>query len=431
VANGALLDYETASFHDIKVRVTDGSHVVEKVIRITLDDKDETIVNHAPGITVADGKAITHATDSGPAVNPFKGVTFTDAENDLLTVRISFNAADGDLVIPEDLLPDGAGGTVADGIRTYTFTGRADALAIIMRMVQFNPTDHPDAAAGSVLTTNFTIGVTDADHAVPAEAVVEVETEVANRAPTDVVLTGAPVRELSGNGTVVGELSVIDQPDAQVRYVLSDTAGGRFTLDETGTKILVANGLLIDYEQAKSYSVTIKAIDKTDASLFVEKVVTINVADWIGEVALGSAGSDSLVGGLGNDQLYGNAGNDVLNGGLGNDLLRGDAGKDTFVFNTALNAKTNVDTIKSFVVKDDTIRLENAIFKKLGTKTGVLKSGFFTIGAKAKEKDDYLVYDSKKGYLSYDADGSGKGAAVLFAKLEKNLKLTYKDFYVI
>jgi hypothetical protein len=33
--------------------------------------------------------------------------------------------------------------------------------------------------------------------------------------------------------------------------------------------------------------------------------------------------------------------------------------------------------------------------------------------------------------LSYDADGSGSGAAVQFATLKANLKLTCKDFFIV
>jgi 16S rRNA U516 pseudouridylate synthase RsuA-like enzyme len=60
-----------------------------------------------------------------------------------------------------------------------------------------------------------------------------------------------------------------------------------------------------------------------------------------------------------------------------------------------------------------------------------LNKEFFVTGTKAREKDDYLIYNKKTGVLSYDADGSGSKEAVEFAQLSKNLKLTYKDFFVI
>ncbi|MGO4524145.1 hypothetical protein AB4097_04700 [Microvirga sp. 2MCAF35] len=155
---------------------------------------------------------------------------------------------------------------------------------------------------------------------------------------------------------------------------------------------------------------------------------------------LGQDGNDTLYGGMdadtllgadGNDRLYGDAGNDSLDGGAGKDTLSGSWGRDVFTFKDKLNAKTNVDTITDFNVKDDTIRLENSIFKKLG-KAGKLKPDFFTIGSKAKDGNDYLIYNKKSGYLYYDADGSGsKSKAILFAKLKSGLSLTDKDFYVI
>jgi Ca2+-binding RTX toxin-like protein len=145
----------------------------------------------------------------------------------------------------------------------------------------------------------------------------------------------------------------------------------------------------------------------------------------------GGMHADSLQGGDGNDRLYGDVGNDTLDGGAGKDTLSGGWGRDTFIFKNKLNAKTNVDTITDFNVKDDTIRLENSIFKKLG-KAGKLNPDFFTVGSKAQDGNDYLIYNKKNGYLSYDADGAGsKYKPVLFAKLKSGLALTEKDFYII
>jgi serralysin len=59
-----------------------------------------------------------------------------------------------------------------------------------------------------------------------------------------------------------------------------------------------------------------------------------------------------------------------------------------------------------------------------------MNKAFFTLD-KAKDTNDYLIYNRKTGYLSYYADGSGKGKAVEFAKLAKNSALTERDFFVI
>jgi Ca2+-binding RTX toxin-like protein len=95
----------------------------------------------------------------------------------------------------------------------------------------------------------------------------------------------------------------------------------------------------------------------------------------------------------------------------------------------------NFDTIKDFSVKDDCLYLDNAIFRKLGSDTPnnpkQLSKSLFTIGDKAKDKNDYVIYNDKTGVLSYDADGSGRGKAVEFAELSKKLPMTHKDFFVI
>jgi Ca2+-binding RTX toxin-like protein len=160
---------------------------------------------------------------------------------------------------------------------------------------------------------------------------------------------------------------------------------------------------------------------------YVEKLIGAGT----GKINLsGNASSNTITGNDGRNVLKGHGGNDTIDGKLGNDTLYGGAGRDKFVFSTALNSRSNIDRIVDFNVNDDTIRLENAIFTKL-TKTGTLSRSFFKVGAQAGDSNDYIVYNKQTGVLSYDADGSGQGAAVKFAKVDANLDLTYRDFFVI
>ncbi len=142
----------------------------------------------------------------------------------------------------------------------------------------------------------------------------------------------------------------------------------------------------------------------------------------------GNSGNNILSGGDGIDTLNGGAGNDTLKGGLGNDNLTGGAGQDLFVFDTAISA--NIDKINDFLVADDTIQLENAIFTKFIT-TGILSADNFVIGSKALDSNDYLFYDSTTGGLYYDATGSSVGFAVKIATLGIGLALTHDDFVVV
>jgi Ca2+-binding RTX toxin-like protein len=131
----------------------------------------------------------------------------------------------------------------------------------------------------------------------------------------------------------------------------------------------------------------------------------------------------------GADRLFGGGANDTLAGGLGKDVLDGGLGQDVFLFDTR-PSKTNVDRIAGYSVADDTIHLSKSVFTKIAKK-GVLASSAFWTGTKAHDASDRIIYNKNTGALYYDADGTGSTKAVHFATLDKNLKLTAADFFVI
>jgi len=143
---------------------------------------------------------------------------------------------------------------------------------------------------------------------------------------------------------------------------------------------------------------------------------------------IGNGGANTLIGNAAVNALSGGAGADLLQGGGGNDVLLGGGGADTFLFNTALNAVSNVDQIRGFSAQD-TIQLENAVFSSL--QVGDLAAGAFVLGTAARQADDRIIYNRDTGALSYDADGSGSGAAVQFATLIGRPALSSDDFSVI
>jgi VCBS repeat-containing protein len=174
-----------------------------------------------------------------------------------------------------------------------------------------------------------------------------------------------------------------------------------------------------DAANASLQTLTIKATDK--AGLSASMALTINAINK--PTILGTVGSDSLKAGDGDDSLSSGAGNDTLVGGAGNDVLTGGDGADWFVLDTALSA-ANVDTIKDFVPGTDKIVLSAKIFGKFtgSSAGGAITEGNLVVGAgataAAKDKDDYLTYDTTSDLLYYDADGSGSGAPVAFVKVE-------------
>jgi Ca2+-binding RTX toxin-like protein len=182
------------------------------------------------------------------------------------------------------------------------------------------------------------------------------------------------------------------------------------------------------------------AVTTTTSTTLSDDALNLTAGDAASVMLIGNASDNVIIGNTGQNVIQGEAGNDTLNGGLGNDSLTGGTGKGAFVFTTKLGtSKTdrtiNFDKVTDFSVKDDSVYLDNAIFKKLGsgspTKPKMLNKKLFVVGDKAKDKDDYVVYNKKTGVLSYDADGSGKGQAIEFAQLKKGLVLKYDDLFVI
>lgn len=284
-------------------------------------------------------------------------------------------------------------------------------------------------------TYTLTVLVTDGEFTTAKDVQVRVKP---NQNPTDIGLSKTWIAENAPNGAAIGALGGQDPEGDTLTYALVDDADGRFAIRNGW--LVVNNPTKIDYETTKSHQITVQVTDSYGGTY--EEVLTIAVTDAL-EIRTGTAGSDRMIlaspseahGGRGNDAIFGSIGNDIIWGGTGNDALKGGRGKDVFVFDTKADRKTNFDKLTDLSVADDTIWLDNKVFAKLGsgspTAPKKLSAKFFTIGDGAKDLNDHLIYNSKTGVLSYDADGSGAGKAVDVALFKPGLKLTYKDFLII
>jgi Ca2+-binding RTX toxin-like protein len=235
-----------------------------------------------------------------------------------------------------------------------------------------------------------------------------------------------------------------DHPSAEI----SDTGTGigdidelRFTATAAGTLVLYAGDLGLEKIVVGTGTAAVAVTTATTAINVNAALLTYGVS-IIGNagtnVLTGGQGNDILDGNAGNDTLVGGAGNDTLIGGLGVDTLSGGIGADSFVFNTALNATTNKDTIADFSSSEgDKIALSKAIFTALsGTIGNSITSGDFYAGAGVSSShlaSDRILYNSTTGALYYDADGTGATAAIQFAVLGTTTHpaLTYNDFQII
>lgn len=313
---------------------------------------------------------------------------------------------------------------------------------------------------GTSATQAFTIAVADLDETPP------------NQAPTNLSLTRTNTAdEYAMAGRELGTLSATDANNDVLSYALLDNAGGRFML--SGNRILVADGFRLDWEQARSHTVTVQASDGRGG--ITRQAFTIDVGNIDPEFTAGTAGNDVFHGGALNDVLLGNLGHDRLFGGAGKDTLKGEAGNDTlgggagtdklygmngaasrdaFVFDTKLTSKDvasrNKDVIYDFGPKYDSIFLDDAAFgnrtiaKYLkGKGAGLdhaykMKSSYVRLGDKALDRDDFFIAKKVKPTevkLYWDADGSGSKAMLEIGtvKLQKGegTALTYKDFFFI
>lgn len=207
------------------------------------------------------------------------------------------------------------------------------------------------------------------------------------------------------------------------------TGNDIYIMSDKGDKIIDAGG--VDKIHA-SVSVSLGSYTGIENLILTGSGNINGLGNGLANILKGNGGNNVLNGAGGNDTISGGLGADRLYGGVGNDKLTGGAGADAFVFNTTLNSSRNVDTITDFSATDDTIWLENAVFKTL-TKTGTLASSAFfasTAGV-AHDANDRIIYETDTGNLYYDSNGSAAGGRILFAHLKAGLALTYQDFHVI
>ncbi|MBM1169762.1 calcium-binding protein [Microvirga arabica] len=252
--------------------------------------------------------------------------------------------------------------------------------------------------------------------------------------PSDIRLDGDVVTENTRAGNAVGTLGVTDNMGDIHRFELIDDAQGRFALETVNgiTRLMVNDGVRLDYEQSNRHSITVKVTDGANNS--ITETIAVTVYDALDENATGSAGADLIKGGngkdtfagaagndtldagAGNDRLTGNDGNDRLVGGLGKDTLTGNTGLDVFMFDDRETgtSKSKADYITDFKGREGDrfdLKLVDANTKKSGDQK------FSFIGTKAFSKAGEVRYEKTKKetyvYLSTDTDKSAEAVIKL------------------
>ncbi|MBS1186777.1 MAG: Hemolysin-type calcium-binding region, partial [Burkholderiaceae bacterium] len=191
--------------------------------------------------TVTDAKiSISGASGTGGAYKVGDTVTATwnntaagDNNNDIAAVKVDFSQFGGGANVAA---------TNAAGIWSATYTITEDG-------------------GGSIDATNRNVSVTATDNADNATTTADsTNATVDNDSPgTPNAVAPLTVAENSANGTVVGTMSGGGADG--VTYSLTDNAGGRFAINASTGVVTVANGSLLNYEMATSYSITVRATD--------------------------------------------------------------------------------------------------------------------------------------------------------------------------
>ena len=141
---------------------------------------------------------------------------------------------------------------------------------------------------------------------------------------------------------------------------------------------------------------------------------------------VGSAEGDYLRGDGGRNRLDGGGGDDRIEGGKGRDVLTGGAGADVFVWRKPGHGN---DRIADFS-DGDMLEFSAARFGG-GLVPGVapiLRSG---AAPEASGRNGQFLYETERGWLSWDRDGNGDAPAAPIARLRTAPALSADEFLIV
>ncbi|WP_435105319.1 cadherin domain-containing protein [Arhodomonas sp. AD133] len=243
VADGSLLDFESATSHSISVQATDD------------DGGDSPTASFTISVTDVDSPPVFTA--SGPfsvSESAANGVTVGDVD-----------ANDGDAGAADAgvtyAITGGNGGGVFAVDNSGAITVADASLVDFESSASFALTLEADDG-GQTTSDTVTVDVTDEPPAKPAD--------------TDGAADA--IAEDAANGDPVGVTAdAADPAGGAVTYALADDAGGRFAIDGSG-QVTVADAAALDYESAAGHTIAIEARD-ADGTASTSLSVTITVTD--------------------------------------------------------------------------------------------------------------------------------------------------------
>ncbi|MGB7324456.1 MAG: VCBS domain-containing protein [Rubripirellula sp.] len=257
VANSNLLDYETATSHDITVRVTDASgSIYDRTVTINLNDVNEFNVT-----TPIDSDATVNSVNENAANGTTVGITALATDADATTNTVTYS------------LDDNANGRFAINPTTGVVTVANGSLLDREQATSHDIVVRATSSDLSSSTDTMTITVNDVN-------------EFATTATTDIDGTANAVDENVAIGTTVGitaSASDADGTNNAISYTLTNNPNGLFEIDvDSG---IVTTAADIDREvHGASQSITVRSTSQ-DGS-WTESAFTIDIAD-VNEFAVG------------------------------------------------------------------------------------------------------------------------------------------------
>ncbi|MDC0885389.1 cadherin domain-containing protein, partial [Gammaproteobacteria bacterium] len=211
ITTAASLDYETTTSYSLTLTATDGTNTVTDSLTINITDVDLSLSASLASAAQSEGLSTgtTIATSSNSNAEGTVTYSLTDADN-----KFSIDSSTGEV-------------TLANALDYETKTSH-----------EFTIT-----ATDGVTTTSETFTLSVSDLKINSLAVT-----LAN--------SGAALAESSSSGTSVGSSSITNPESETVSYALSGTGSSNFAVDSSGD---ITTNATLDYETAKSYSLTLTA----------------------------------------------------------------------------------------------------------------------------------------------------------------------------
>ena len=299
----------SAGLHTIEIRYFEGGGGNELAAHISGPDTNgvktgllANVVTASDGATVTVNVAPANDAPAATVSGPYNATEQTDLSLKATGLSVSDVDAGAGLVTATLSVTSGrltvnagtSGVTVTQTVdNTVTLRGTVAQINALLNtdgtssLVFRHLSDTPPASVDLTLTVNDE-GNTGSGGALNDSDTTTISIAAVNDAPEN--LSGGPLaltnaNEFAANGAVLGAVVVVDPENDPLTYSLTNNAGGRFAINATTGVVTVANGLLLDFEQAASHMIEVSVSDG-GATPFVQTIV-IGVNDINPETVVG------------------------------------------------------------------------------------------------------------------------------------------------